>query len=428
MNKEQDDLARYRLGTAGRCLADVRPELRVQVSYQTLATQIPTEAFTVWKAKAEHELETLIEASLGGMWVGTEIGQEKLLELLNQPNRIGNFSGKAVATLGSLGWGMPIKVQEELVAQLMKIPANGKRNRNVWEGAAEALGKLGPSRAEVVEQKIIGLLTDKDVTVRAMASKALGGLGAANVEIVRQALLARLEDEEPYVRVATVQALGVLETPMPETVRAVLLVRLMEQNFDVRLAAARTLTSLGMVPPELLQQEFEGLLTDSDTYVRETEHSSYREGPMSVPVQNARLTQLTDQDVYLRMGAVLALGTLGTSMPAVAQQALVERLRDQAYVVQSAAGRALKKLGGKLAKHVLDELHWLLNDENFFIRLIAAQVLASAQKSGLRLFRPYVTDRLVSDLGAATLLDDGCGKAQSFQLCPILTQDVLVVT
>ena len=87
IDKTKDDLARHRLGTAGRCLCEVKPELRARLEYQMLSMQIPTEGFEVWRVNAEQGREELVKRSLWGAWVETEVGQAKLRGLFRDQNK-----------------------------------------------------------------------------------------------------------------------------------------------------------------------------------------------------------------------------------------------------------------------------------------------------------------------------------------------------
>ena len=164
MKEEHDDLARHRLGVAGRCVSEVRPEPKSQSPYQRLARRFPREAFAVWKTHGKRDTEQLVTGPLGMAWVETEVGQTKLLALLQGTS---SMREAAVRALVGLGVAMPVSVQEALVARLTD------QHEGVRWDAARAIRKLGAAMAVAVQEALVAQLTDPGKLVRKAAAEAI---------------------------------------------------------------------------------------------------------------------------------------------------------------------------------------------------------------------------------------------------------------
>lgn len=492
-----DDLARHRLGTAGRCLFEVKPELKDHQAYQALSVQIPTVAFEQWKALAEEDMEELVVMSLRDMWIGNASVQTTLLRLLGKPrtnlrgvvqgtvqrvlpkavqNALARFSKdrdadvrmQAVKVLGTLGLAMPIAVQQVLVWQLKDEQMMVRRD------AVVALGTMGRAMPLVVQQALVERLMDKELSVRHNTVIMLGTLGSAMPVTVQQALVRQLPLDHNFLmsfdmksllelgdimmpflvqvyRQSVVEALGKLGTSMPEAVQQALRGCLTDINMDVRNAAAMALEAFGSAMPEVVQQTPVKLLRDEDqdARLRDEAVAMLETVGWAMPnaVQQALVAQLTDKDEEIRLSAVGTLGELGTSMPKVVQQALVVCLTDkdrdvrfsavevfggmgmaipdvvqQALVgcltdkediVRVAAMEALGKLGSAMPEVVQRALvERLTNEDDIDVRRRVVSVLSSIQQLGQRYFWPRsrVSSYLVSDLCATAPLIDGCSQ------------------
>jgi HEAT repeat protein len=435
-NKDHDDLARHRLGTAGRCLFEVPAELRVNSQYQTLATQILTEAFTVWKAEAERGTEKLIETSLRGAWVETEVWQANLKELLMHENEALRI--KAVEKLGEAGTTMMETVQQALATAL------SDEEQEVAAVAAEALGQLGTAIPASVQQTLVRQLTDVNEHVSCRAAEILGRLGSAMPEMVQLALVAQLENLNEKIREAVVEALKGLGGTMSVRVQKALVARLADADEKVRRAAVRSLDQagaalmhlvstmdakqvcdlfLGLVNSfeihrsilpgcgekrlleklasddeiilsgavwmlgrfecqmlEVVEAALIGYLKGFDVAVRtRIVEMLLRLGPsMPLGVQEALVTHLKDVDEGVRLAATEALSELGTAMPEIVQEALVANLPDTTnWEIRREAVRALSDLGVAMLDRVQPVLVAWLKDEDWCVRAEAVNILGS---------------------------------------------------
>ena len=349
IDKTQDDLARHRLGAAGRCLFEVNVIQRERPEYQSLSVQIPTEAFEVWKAEAKRGTEELIETSLRGMWEETEIGKAKLWKLYRQPGR--HLLRKAAVKLATA--------------------------RMVLTLGAQVLGKLSLGMTQETQQTLVAQLVDSDINVRWLAVESLERLGPRMAPEIQQALIAQLVDSDIDMRWPVARVLGALGPWMAEPIQAALMARLEDLDKDVRSEAARALGKLG---PR-----------------------------MAAPIQQALVARLVDSEWSVRGEAAEALGSLGPKMPEPIQQALVARLADSEWLVRELAVGALGCTGFGMAPEIQQALVVRLADSK--VNTASARALSSAQQQGLRFFLEggaLCPGRLLSELSATPLFSDGC--------------------
>jgi HEAT repeat protein len=198
-------------------------------------------------------------------------------------------------------WGVPGLVQ-----------ALGDEDADVRQGAASALGQIGPEAAQAVPA-LIEALGDQDEDVRERAASALGQIGAEAVA----ALIEALGDEDADVRQGAALALGQIGAEAARAVPA-LIQALGDEDADVRRGAALGLAGIG---PEAAR---------------------------AVP---ALIEALGDEDADVRQGAALALGQIGPEA-AQAVPALIELLGDEELLVSSGAALALGDIGPEAAQAV----------------------------------------------------------------------------
>ena len=412
IDKTQDDLARHRLGTAGRCLFEVKLSLREHLEYQRLSVQIPTEAFEVWKAYAERNTHKLVETSLRKSWVETDFGQEKLLVLLESPNE--QVRSHVIEVFAKLGPAMPEPIQEALMVRLR----DGDRNQ-AWL-VLKTLKALGPARAVPRQEPLMVQLMDGDPYVRAVSVEILGALGKNMRKSVQQALIAKLVDEDSAVRRATVRALGKLGSGMREAVREALerrlvdddeyvqedvvevlkslgsaisvptqealMVHLMDENSDVRRIAVRVLGTLGRAMPERVQKALIAGLVDADWYTHIGMAHVIRDTlGLAMPelMKKALIVQLMDEGSEVRRRAVRVLGTLGRAMPEAVQETLMAWLANERRGMRQVVVEALGALGSGMRESVQEALMARLVDEDWLVRQATVEALG-ALGSGMR--------------------------------------------
>lgn len=144
----------------------------------------------------------LVELSLRGAWVETEVGQQHLLTALGTTH-----SPLAVNT------------------------ARGMFAEAIWESF------LDPGETWLEDGE------DPDLHVRIVASRALGQLGTSMSAAAQAALMVRLVDPDRGVRLAACKALGQLGTAMSAAVQTALVARLEDPNRGQRLNAVKGLSS-----------------------------------------------------------------------------------------------------------------------------------------------------------------------------------------
>ena len=377
MDQQHDDLARHRLGVAGRCVSEVRPEPKSLAQYQAFATRIPTESFAVWKMYGKWQTEELVTESLGRAWVETEVGQTKLLALLQGPRSI--MMRQAIKWLIFL---------QRIMPKVMWWWTDKVKDRDwaVRSNAAWALGELGPAMPVSVQQAMVARLADPDRDVRSAATRALGRLGAAMPASVQQALVAQLADQDWVVRWAVVEALGKLGAAMPVSVQQAMVARLADPDRSgrseaVKALAVKALEGLGPAMPVSVQRALKVRLADENpVYLpwRLFPLGSYPLGSYmspSVPTQLALVARLTDPDEAVRMAVAATFRKMGTKMSVPVQQALVARLADSSEAVREASVRTLRELEAAMPDPVQQALVARLADSSETVRRLAVEAL-----------------------------------------------------
>jgi HEAT repeat protein len=171
----------------------------------------------------------------------------------------------------------------------------------VRQGAARALGLIGPEAADAVPV-LVAALADPDPLVRESAAEALGRLGPASASAIRP-LVAAFADEDPYLGGAAAIALGRIGAgTVPALAEA-----LTDARENVRWSAAIALGRLG---------------------------------PSAAAVVPALVRALGDTAAPVRASAAIALGAIGPGA-IDAGPALTEGLHDRDEDVRRAARIAL---------------------------------------------------------------------------------------
>jgi len=208
------------------------------------------------------------------------------------------------------------------------------KHSGVRRGAAEALGRIGDSRAV---EPLIAALKDEDFLVRGAAAQALGEIGDLRAV---EPLAAALKDEE-HTRSCAADALWRLGTPAVEP----LIAALKDEDFLVRRWAAVT---LGHIGSRRAVEPLAATLKDSYPGPRGAAAEALGEigdlravGPLSAA--------LKDDDWNLRRAAAEALGRLGA--PAV--EPPVTALSDGDTGVHPAATEARSEEEGSVGWHNL---------------------------------------------------------------------------
>jgi len=174
----------------------------------------------------------------------------------------------------------------------------------VRQGAARALGLIGPEAADAVPV-LVAALADPDPLVRESAAEALGRLGPASASAIRP-LVAAFADEDPYLGGAAAIALGRIGAgSVPALAEA-----LTDARENVRWSAA---IALGRV------------------------------GPSAAAAVPALVRALGDANGEVRACAATALGSIGSGA-ADAVPALTEVLHDRDEDVRRAARIALAQI------------------------------------------------------------------------------------
>ncbi|HMS82562.1 MAG TPA: HEAT repeat domain-containing protein [Nitrospira sp.] len=412
-DKTQDDLARHRLGTAGRCLIEVKSSLTGQQEYQAFSVQIPTEAFEVWKAEALRGTQGLVENSLRAAWAETKYGQTEVLKLLTAATEHMRIVIKA---LGGLGPAMSEPVQQAMVAQFQD------RDESVLRAASEALCSVGVFMSEPVQQALVARLQDPDELVRWMASKALRSADASMSESVQQTLVTWLQDPIESVREAASEALRGMGASMPKFVQQALIKLLKDPEQRVRGAAGEALRSVGVSMSESVQQALVGLW-QGDGWMCSLAGLVLRSvgASMSESVQQALVRLLRDSDKSKSCAASQTLCSVGASMSESVQQALVALLRDSDDHVCWRASLVLSSVGASMPESVRQALVVRLHDPDDVVRWQASKALAGWGTSMPEAVQQALveqlhdSDNLVCHAASQTLSSVGASMSESVQ-------------
>ena len=248
----------------------------------------------------------------------------------------------------------------------------------VRQSAAVSLGYLRDTRAI---QSLIGILGDRNNSVRLAATTALIQIGSPVIE----PLIAALDDRNSNVRQAAIEALGQIGD---RNAIEPLISKLGDGNDNVRSAAAIALKKMGqkiIVNAVLaaLEGRHHGLIHIKDNLLvvsplcvalesgdskirrRAAEGLGILGNPQSI---NSLISILGDRNSNVRQAAVSALVQIG----APAAQPLITALENRDSVVRQAASSALGQLSDRRAVKPLIET---LRDMNTAVRRSAAAAL-----------------------------------------------------
>jgi len=301
---------------------------------------------------------------------------------------------EAAKTLGGLGQ----MVMEPLIAALKD------GNENVRWGAVLAFAVMKDKQAIV---PLIGVLKDKEVSVRYEVSRALGKIDPnwRESETARQAVsvfIAELKDNNEDVRMTAVEALGMTED---KRVVEPLIAALRDQSMRVRRCAVEALAqikdkhavepligalknddskvrkaaieALGIIQDKRALVPLIAALKDQDKHVCVDAHralekidSNWRESEAAEQAVPAFITALKDDDKNMRKVAAEALGMIRDKR---AVEPLISALKDDDKNVRKAAAEALGMIRDKRA---VESLIGALKDQNEVVRWHALHALA----------------------------------------------------
>ncbi len=400
IDKAQDDLARHRLGTAGRCLFGLNSQWRSHEQYQRFNVQIPTEAFAVWKAEAKWETEYLCASSLRKAWMETAVGQSALLAGLRDKDVA--VQGAAVLAFDGLWAGLSTAGQKALVARLwdrdlvvrlvdksLDMPeAAGLRDKDaVARLAATKIIRLDAAQSVAGQAALVTLLQDAEWYVRWAAVKVLGALGVGLSAEAQVALARQLSrDQNKRVRQTVVEVLSGLGAGLSAEGKIALVERLADWDTTVRWMAAAAIKSWGAGLSEEAQVALVKQLGNQDRRVRQTavELLSGLGAGLSAAGEAALVVVLQDEEEVeeVRQAAIWALGGLGTGLSTVGWEALVAGVQDRDQEVRQVAAWVLDRLEAGLSTAGQEALVAGLQDERFHVRCLAAKALGRLGTTG----------------------------------------------
>jgi HEAT repeats len=161
---KKDDYFRHRLALAAVCLAEIPEAARVQQAVADQVNQITTDAFTLWWAHRCNGTIAVVPYLT------------RALSALRQVN--GHVLGDVRRS--TLSAGDDLSLLDWLIRHLTAVWVDVRR------AAAKAIGELGPAAAtEAILTALVGLLHDKDRTVRSAAAEAIGRLCSARLRMFR---------------------------------------------------------------------------------------------------------------------------------------------------------------------------------------------------------------------------------------------------
>lgn len=190
------------------------------------------------------------------------------------------------------------------------IEALGSPDAGVRQGAASALGGMGPDAAEAVPALVVAL-TDASPEAAREARDALGAIGAP----AAKALMAAAASPDAKLRAAAVIAIGQVGAPARDLAPALFELFEKERESSVRVALLGALPKIKAPPERLVPLLLNGIKDEQE------------------PVRHAAINAL----VPLRSGQKLAL------------EGLVAMLADSQPAVRQRAARALGRMGSDAA-------------------------------------------------------------------------------
>jgi HEAT repeat protein len=198
--------------------------------------------------------------------------------------------------------------------------------------AAKALGQIGDP---IAVAELINSLNDSSMRVREAAAQAIGNMGS----IAIKPLIATLGDWDKDI-----QAIRKALTTIGSSAIKPLISALVSSEDKVSEAAAKVLDNLGWQPPN---NEI-----GAAYYIAKKQWiNTVRIGE---PAIGALIIALKDPDVWVRTGAIEALGNIGSSE---AVEPLIAMFTDRYWNVRDAAVEALVKIGEPAVERLIEILN-----------------------------------------------------------------------
>jgi HEAT repeat protein len=236
--------------------------------------------------------------------------------------------------------------------------------------AIEALGGIPDPR---VPDHLILALKDTNADVRETAAESLRKTGAPAVE----ALIKTLRENDINTRVIAIRILGdIKDTRSIEPLIDVLEFKSrnpVPEEAQLRYEAAK---ALGKMKTISAIQPLIVTLGDTDPHVRESAAESLRE--IGVPSVQYLIESLEDENINIRVGAVMLLGDLRDTR---AIEPLIDMMATdffkKSWMLRSEVAKALGKIGDPFA---IQPLQKLSNDRDSYVREIAISALDEIEK------------------------------------------------
>lgn len=253
-------------------------------------------------------------------------------------------------------WDKCIEIGEPAVKPLIAVLKDEESNENVRQGAVEALGQIGDSRAV---ELLIAVLEDKSVSVRIEAAKALGHIG--DVRAVDSLIIPLKDEYSSYMPNAALEALVKIGVPAIEP----LIVALDDKSASARKRAAEALGQIGdsrAVEPLIVP------LRDKSSYV----HHAAIEALVKIgaPAIEPLSVVLKDEDASVRKRVAETMGQIGDDR---AVESLIAVLKtDKVSWVCDAVAEALIQIGDRRAVKPLIVL--LQESAHSWVRQVTAKL------------------------------------------------------
>lgn len=240
--------------------------------------------------------------------------------------------------------------------------------------AVEALGGIPDPR---VSAHLILALKDNNADIRESAAESLRKTGATAVE----PLIKTLRGNDISIRLIAIRILGdIKDTRSVEPLIDVLEFKSRkpaQEEAQLRYEAAK---ALGKIKDNSAIQPLITTLGDTDPHVRESAAEALRE--IGVPSVQYLIESLEDENIHIRVGAVMLLGDLRDNR---AMEALIDIMATdffkKSWMLRSEVAKAFGKIGDPFA---IQPLQKLSNDRDSYVREIAISALEEIEKKASR--------------------------------------------
>lgn len=242
------------------------------------------------------------------------------------------------------------------------------------QGAAEALGDIGPDARDAADELLRVLKEDPNLTVRAAAGLALGQVAPARTEAVAP-LLVLLKDPKFDVRVRACQAVGRFGKSARDARETLVELATHERHrVGLRTPALRSLIGIGAeeavaaLGRHLRRPEnYEVSPTEDFELIRDL-------GPRAKPLTEPLRDLLGSRIMHVRIRAARALAHVNPAHLNEVIEVLEPELHHSYWGNRFSAARALEDIGPP-AKAAVGVLTKLLKDEHLWVREAAADAL-----------------------------------------------------